>query len=200
MEIGNIIRSTAEMRLTATEERRTNSVAMRASNPAAAALAIAVGPAVRVELAELAARDAQEALAVPAVLVARVVLGVRVVLVAQVALVVRAVLVAPVALAEQAVLVGRVALAERAVLVALVELAALATVQAEEQEPETVRAAPVPEHDPLAVLRKTKSAIATHHRGLRLLHAAAEDLGAGVAEIMRAPAATEAATAWVAAE
>jgi hypothetical protein len=134
------------------------------------------------------------------VLVARVVLGVRVVLVAQVALVVRAVLVAPVALAEQAVLVGRVALAERAVLVALVELAALATVQAEEQEPETVRAAPVPEHDPLAVLRKTKSAIATHHRGLRLLHAAAEDLGAGVAEIMRAPAATEAATAWVAAE
>jgi hypothetical protein len=69
---------------------------------------------------------------------------------------------------------------------------------AEAQEPETVQAPVEREHIPVAVRLKTKSAIATHPRGLRPLLAAEEDLAAA-AEIMPEPAATEAAVAWAAA-
>jgi hypothetical protein len=50
----------------------------------------------------------------------------------------------------------------------------------------------------LVVQLRTKSVIAVHHRGRVPLLAAAEDLAAA-AETTRDPAATEAATAWVAA-
>ena len=64
--IGNITRSIAEMRRMATGELRTSSAAMRV-NSRAAVRAVVVAPVVRVELAELAAQGAREALAVPAV-------------------------------------------------------------------------------------------------------------------------------------
>ena len=73
---------------------------------------------------------------------------------------------------------------------------------AEVREPETVQveAVPVRSHlrARLAVLLRTKSVIAVHHRGRVPLLAAVEDLAA-VAEIMPAQVATEAVTAWEAA-
>ena len=63
--------------------------------------------------------------------------------------------------------------------------------------PETALAA-VPERGPVAVPLRTKSVTAPHPRGLVPLLAGAEDL-VGAAETTRDPAATEAATAWVAA-
>ena len=70
---------------------------------------------------------------------------------------------------------------------------------AEVPEPEIVQveAVPVRSHlrARLAVLLRTKSVIAVHHRGRVPLLAAVEDLAA-VAEIMRAQAAAEAVTAW----
>ena len=64
--IGNITRSIAEMRRMAIGELRTSSAAMRV-NSRAAVLAVVEAPAVRAELAELAAQGAREALAVPVV-------------------------------------------------------------------------------------------------------------------------------------
>ena len=65
-----------------------------------------------------------------------------------------------------------------------------------------VEAVPVQNHRPahLAVARRTKSAIAAHHRDQVPLLAVEEDLAAAVAEIMREPAAAEAAIAWAVAD
>jgi len=61
----------------------------------------------------------------------------------------------------------------------------------------TVRLEGVPAPDPAVVRLKTKLVIAAHPHGLLRLLAEAE-VSAAVAEISLAPAATEAATAWVA--
>ena len=67
-------------------------------------------------------------------------------------------------------------------------------------EPELVQVEAVPERDPAVAPLKTKSAIAAHPRGQVPLLVAEEVLAAAVVEIMRAPAVTEAATVWAAAE
>jgi hypothetical protein len=51
----------------------------------------------------------------------------------------------------------------------------------------------------VAVAPRTRSVIAVRHRGLAPVPKRVEDLAAAVAETTRAPAATEAATAWAAA-
>ena len=65
-----------------------------------------------------------------------------------------------------------------------------------------VEAVPVQNHRlaHLAVALRTKSVIAAHHRDPVPLLAVEEDLAAAVAEIMREPAAAEAATAWAVAD
>jgi hypothetical protein len=111
-------------------------------------------------------------------------------------------------LAELAVQVAREALAELAVPVAEQELN---RVEAQERDPAAGRVprqaaelehgpAAVPNHRPdqLGVPRRTKSVTAAHHRGLVPVPKRAEVLAAA-AETMRDKAATEAATAWVAA-
>ena len=62
---------------------------------------------------------------------------------------------------------------------------------------EHVLAAAVPERDPVAVLLRTRSVIAAHHRD-RVLARRVED-SAVAAETTREPAVTEAAVAWAAA-
>ena len=77
---------------------------------------------------------------------------------------------------------------------------ALAIVLAGVQEPETalVEVEAAPERDKVAVPLRIKSVTAPHRRGLVPVPKRVEDLAAA-AETTRDPAATEAATAWVAA-
>ena len=63
---------------------------------------------------------------------------------------------------------------------------------------EHVLAAAVPERDPVAVLLRTRSVIAAHHRGL--VPALRVEDSAAVAETTLEPVAAEAAIAWAAAE
>ena len=99
---------------------------------------------------------------------------------------------------------ARVIVRGKALVLAIVpaEVQAPVIALAEVREPETVLAEAVPVRSHLrarlAVLLRTKSVIAVHHRGRVPLLAAVEDLAA-VAEIMRAQAAAEAVTAWEAA-
>ena len=88
--------------------------------------------------------------------------------------------------------------AVRAPRTARVEELAQVIVRVVARELGTVRLEGVPAPDPAVVRLKTKMVIAAHPHGLLLLLAAAEVLAAAVAEISLAPAATEAATAWVA--
>ena len=162
------------------EELRTSLVAMRVNSRA-----VVAEPVVRVGLVEQAAQVAQEGSAAQAVLVVQVAREVSAELVAQ---------------------VDREAPAESVVQVARVVLAGL-VVQLAALELRLVKAGPghdpvgvVPERDPVAVPVKAKSVTATHHRALVRVPKRAEDLAAVAAATMRAPAATEAAAAWAAAE
>jgi hypothetical protein len=174
------------------EELRTSLVAMRVNSRA-----VVAEPVVRVGLVEQAAQVAQEGSAAQAVLVVQVAREVSAELVAQVDREAPAELVAQVdreAPAESVVQVARVVLAGLVVQLAALEL-------------RLVKAGPghdpvgvVPERDPVAVPVKAKSVTATHHRALVRVPKRAEDLAAVAAATMRAPAATEAAAAWAAAE
>jgi hypothetical protein len=83
--------------------------------------------------------------------------------------------------------------------IGLVEVQALVIVLAAVREPVTGQAEAVPERDPVVVVLRTKWVTAAHLRDLVPLLVAEVDLVA-VAEIMREPAAAEAATAWAAEE
>jgi len=193
---------------TATEEPQTNLGQTIANNleaviEPAAVLAVAAAPGelvVPVGLAEPAAQGVREAL---------VVLAVQVVLAAQVALVVpedpavRVALAVPEDPAEPAVLENPVVPAELEdpAVLAVLELVQVAA------ERELARAVAELEHGPVeaeqepdqvAVPLRIKLVIAVRPRDLVPRLVAAEDLAAAV-ETTRDPAATEAATAWVAA-
>jgi hypothetical protein len=88
----------------------------------------------------------------------------------------------------------------RVLAIVLAAVQALVIVLAAVREPVSGQAEAVPEHDPVAVALRTKSVTAAHRRDLVPLLAAEVDLVAAVAEIMREPAAAEAATAWAAEE
>jgi hypothetical protein len=185
---GSITRNIEEMRRMVIEEPRTSSVAMRVSSRAEElALVVASGePVVRAGLVALVVPVVRVASVVPedpAVPVALAVLedpAVRAALVVPEDPVVRVVPENPVVRVVQ----------ENPVALAVPENPAV-------PGPETALAA-VPERGPVAVPLRTKSVTAPHPRGLVPLLAGAEDLAAA-AETTRDPAATEAATAWVAA-
>jgi hypothetical protein len=144
----------------------------------AAVLAVAVAPGVRAELAELAAQGVREAL---------VALAVQVVPAVQVAPVARVVPAVP----ELAI------------------VQAVARVQVIVQAEEGLELGPAaePAVDPaeaqvlvqVAAPARIKSATAVHRHGQVRVPKRVEDLAAAAAETTRAPAATEAATAWAAA-
>ena len=175
----------------ATEEPQTNLAQTIASNleaviEPAAVLAVAVAPGepvVRAELAELAAQGAREALEELAVQVVQE------------------------ALAEPAAQVVREALEELAAQVAVAQVLVQA-VEVPELVPVgavrvLVRAAAELERGQVpgvAVRLRTRSVIAARRPGQVPLLAGAEDLAVVVVATMHAPAATEAATAWEAAE
>jgi hypothetical protein len=190
---GNTIRNTGEMRRTVTEEPRTNSAANEAREEEAALAVVAEPgePVVLAGLVELAAQVVQEALAE---LVDQAVLA---------------------ALAASAELVVREALAELVVREALVELVnreALAELVVREAPEElvnrealaelVVREAPEElELVPVAVLQaRIRSVTAAHRHGQVPVPKRVEDMAVAVAEIMREPAATEAAVVWAAVE
>jgi hypothetical protein len=188
--IGNTIRNTGEMRHMAIEEQRTSSVAMRVSSPG-----VAAEPVVRVGLVELAAQVAREALAELAVQVVPEGLVGLEELVDRVA---REALVEPAVLVVQA---AREALVELVVQVAPAELVVPAVELGLNREagPELDLVEVELAHAPVAVPPvRTRSVIAAHHRALAAV-LRAED-SAVVAEITRELAATEAVTAWAAAE
>jgi hypothetical protein len=172
---GNTIRNTGEMRRTVTEEPRTNSAANEAREEEAALAVVAEPgePVVLAGLVELAAQVVQEALAE---LVDQAVLA---------------------ALAASAELVVREALAELVVREALVEL-----VNREALAELVVREAPEElELVPVAVLQaRIRSVTAAHRHGQVPVPKRVEDMAVAVAEIMREPAATEAAVVWAAVE
>jgi hypothetical protein len=185
---GSTTRNTVATRRTATEEPRTSSVVRVLAEPVIAAVP-----------EDLVVPVARAALAVPedpVVPVARAALAALANRVASVALAVRVVL---------AELANRVALAELAVRVVLAELAnpvALAelAVRVAPVALELVPVVAVPERDQVEAQRRTKSATAAHHHGQVRVPKRAEDLAAVAAATMHAPAVTEAATAWEAAE
>ena len=194
---GSTTRNIAEMHRMVIEEPRTSLAAMRVSSRAGAVeLEVGVAPVVRVALVVLVVQ------AVRAVLAGQADQEAPVVLVAQVAQVVPAVLVVQVGravLAGQAdqeapvVLVAQVELAE---LVSQAALAVLAIVPA--LEPVIVQVAEL-ETVPVEAPAKIKSVIAVRHRAQVLGPKREADMAVVVAATTRAPAATEAARAWVAA-
>lgn len=187
------------MHLTVIEELRTSSVAMRVSSRAAElAVAVAPGePAVRVELAELAAQAAQEALAVRAGPVVPEDPAVRA------ALAVPEDPVVPVALVVPENPVARVAsvVPEDPVVPAVLENPVALAVPENPvvPGPETaLGVAPERALVQVAVALKTKSVTTRPRRGL--VAAPRVEDSAAVAETTREPVAAEAVRAWAAVE
>jgi len=187
---------------TATEEPQTNLAQTTASNleaviePAAVrAVVVAPGELVApVGLAEPAAQGAREALVALAVQV------VPAVQVAPVARVVPAVLVVPENPAVLAALVVLEDLAVRAVPEDPVALAAPELETGRVAELELVPVAAEREPDQVAVRLRIKSVTEPHRHGQVRVPKRVEDLAAAAAETTHAPAVTEVATAWAAAE
>jgi len=175
----------------AIEELRTSSAAMRV-NSRAAVLAIAVAPVVRAELAELAAQGAREALEELAVQVVQEALAEPAAQVVREAL---EELAAQVAVAQ--VLVPAVEVLELAQAVEVPELVPVGAVRVLVRAAAELERGQVPG---VAVRLRTRSVIAARRPGQVPLLAGAEDLAVVVVATMHAPAATEAATAWEAAE
>lgn len=198
--IGSIIRNTAGMRHTVTEELRTNLVAMPVSSRDAELADVVVSgePAVRAGLAELvdrAARVASEELVVqvaPEALEASVGLAVPE---ARVELVVRAALVEPGDRAVPAEL--EPAQVEEVPVPSPAAALALALAVELELDPEEEALQTGHPRDRLAVPPRTRSVIAAHPHALRLLGVA--DLAVAAVETTREPVAAGAATAWAAA-
>ncbi len=177
---------------TATEEPQTNLAQTIASNLEAVIepLAVVVAPGelvAPVGLEEPAAQGVREALVVLAV---------------QKGLVAQAVQVVP---AELAIVQAE---ARVLVIVQAVEVPAQVIVQAAEAQAQLIAQEAEPAVNPVeaqvlvqvAAPARIKSATAAHHHGQVRVPNRAEDLAAVAAATMHAPAATEAATAWEAAE
>jgi hypothetical protein len=160
----------------------------------AAVLAVVVALGVRAELAELAAQGVREALVALAVQV------VPAVQVAPVARVVPAVRAAPVVLEDLAVRVVPENPAVRAVPEDPVALAVPELETGRVAELELVPVAAEREPDQVAVRLRIKSVTEPHRHGQVRVPKRVEDLGAAAAETTHAPAVTEVATAWGAAE
>jgi hypothetical protein len=183
----------------ATEEPQTNSVVRVPAEREIAGVQV-IGQEALAELEDPVVPVAQAALAELAVRGDRVALAelaVRVVRVAPAELVAQAVErelgIAPVVAREQAIVpveVLELEIVQAAVGLALVQVAA---------EPELVQAAVELGLVPVALLAKSRLVTAVRHPGQVPVPKRVEDLAAAAAETTRAPAATEAATAWAAA-
>jgi hypothetical protein len=157
----------------------------------AAVLAVVVALGVRAELAELAAQGVREAL---------VALAVQVVPAVQVAPVARVVPAVRAALVDLAVQVVPANPAVRAVPEDPVALAVPELETGRVAELELVPVAAEREPDQVAVRLRIKSVTEPHRHGQVRVPKRVEDLGAAAAETTHAPAVTEVATAWGAAE
>ena len=204
--IGSTIRNTVEMHRMATEERRVNSAAMPVSSRAAelvvvVALAASVARAVLVVPEDLAVKVASAALVVPEDQAVQVALAGSVVPEDQAVRVALAASVVPEDQAVQVALAASVVPEDPVVRVALgaPENPAVAELVLVIVPAEAVPAQGRPRAQVVVPL-KTKSAIAVHHRGLVRVPKKAEDLVAVAAETTHGPVATEAVTAWAAAE
>jgi hypothetical protein len=157
----------------------------------AAVLAVVVALGVRAELAELAAQGVREAL---------VALAVQVVPAVQVAPVARVVPAVRAALVDLAVQVVPANPAVRAVPEDPVALAVPELETGRVAELELVPVAAEREPDQVAVRLRIKSVTEPHRHGQVRVPKRVEDLAAAAAETTHAPAVTEVATAWGAAE